>query len=66
MDVSTIDALQTSLLSMMDVDPEAVVSVGMNGFETARDQDWNDVRALNLSARETGISTESEITCPSG
>lgn len=66
LEISTVDALQTALLSMVAADPDAVASVGMNGFETANDQDWNDVRALNLSARETGILAESEITCPSG
>lgn len=61
----TVDALRKALISMVTIAPDAVASVGMNGFETADDQDWDDVRALNLSARETGILTESEIVCPS-
>jgi len=60
-----VDALRKALMSMATFAPDAVASVGMNGFETAVDQDWDDVRALNLSARETGILTESEIACPS-
>lgn len=62
----TVEALRSALVAMIETDPEAVSAVGMNGFETAMDQDWDDVRALNLTARETGIATKSETTCPSG
>ncbi len=58
--------LRETLTDITKNEPNLAKSVGMNGFETARDQDWNDVRALNLGARETGILTESAIECPSG
>ena len=66
LDTAIVDALQVALTSMATTAPDVVASVGMNGFETASDEDWDDVRALNLSARDTGILTESEIKCPSG
>jgi phosphonate transport system substrate-binding protein len=59
-------SVQAILADITAHDPELARSVGMNGFETAVDQDWDDVRALNLGARETGILTESAKKCPSG
>lgn len=59
-------ALQNALAEIAATAPELVAGIGMNGFETAADQDWNDVRALGLSARDTGIQTEGGVACPSG
>lgn len=59
-------ALQSALLEMSTSAPALVASVGMNGFETAADQDWDDVRALELTEHDTGISAEVSLTCPSG
>ena len=59
-------ALQEVLMEINASAPELAKSVGMNGFETAMDGDWDDVRALGLGARDTGISTEGNVPCPSG
>ena len=59
-------ALQVALLEINTTAPDLVASVGMNGFETATDEDWDDVRALELTEHDTGISTEGSVTCPSG
>lgn len=59
-------SIQDSLMDITVNAPQLAKSVGMNGFETARDQDWDDVRALDLGTHETGISTEGAIECPSG
>jgi phosphonate transport system substrate-binding protein len=59
-------ALQSALLRVNSEAPELAASVGMNGFESAIDEDWNDVRSLELGAGETGIATEGGAKCPSG
>lgn len=59
-------ALQAALIDMNANAPDLAESVGMNGFETAFDEDWDDVRSLELSTQDTGISTESSTACPSG
>lgn len=60
------EALQGALLAINSSSPDLAASVGMNGFESAFDQDWNDVRALGLGSADTGISTEGANRCPSG
>lgn len=63
---AVLSTLQETLADITQNHPDLAKSVGMNGFETASDQDWDDVRALNLGTRETGIQTESATKCPSG
>jgi len=58
-------ALQDALMEVNASAPDLAKSVGMNGFERASDADWDDVRSLNLTAHETGITTERAIACPS-
>lgn len=58
--------IQSLLMRISAEAPDLTKSVGMKGFETASDEHWNDVRRLELGARETGISTEGDIQCPSG
>jgi len=59
-------ALQAALIDTNSSAPDLAESVGMNGFETAFDDDWDDVRSLELSSQDTGIQTESATACPSG
>jgi len=59
-------ALQQAFLNMNNDREDLVSSVGMTGFIEASDQDWNDVRDLQLEASDTGISTEGSLSCPSG
>lgn len=58
--------IQDVLVSIGTDHPELAQSVGMPGFDPARDADWNDVRGLRLDAADTGISTSEGAKCPSG
>ncbi len=58
--------VQNLLLQISNDAPDLAKSVGMKGFETASDGNWDDVRRLGLGASETGISTEGGVQCPSG
>lgn len=58
--------IQTLLMRISDEAPALTNSVGMKGFETASDENWDDVRSLELGARETGITTDGGVQCPSG
>lgn len=59
-------ALQQAFLEISNDRTDLAASVGMVGFMEASDQDWNDVRDLQLEASDTGISTEGTLACPSG
>lgn len=59
-------ALQQAFIDINEERPDLAASVGMVGFTEAADQDWNDVRDLQLNAADTGISTEGTLACPSG
>lgn len=58
--------IQNVLVQISEQAPELTKTIGMEGFETADDQDWDDVRLLELGADETGISTKGSVQCPSG
>ena len=58
--------IQDLLMTISEQAPELANSAGMKGFETAVDQDWDDVRRLDLGANETGISIKGSVQCPSG
>ena len=58
-------ALQATLVGLGEVHPELAQSVGMTGFEAAADADWDDVRRLDMSREDMGITFGEEITCPS-
>ncbi len=57
--------IQDALMAIAAEKPELVKGVGMKGFETAQDADWDDVRALGMSRDETGISQAGDAVCPS-
>jgi len=59
-------ALLSILLDISTNAPDLAASIGMNGFERALDDDWDDVRSLGLTAQDTGILTEGDSECPSG
>lgn len=58
--------MQQAFLDINEDRPDLSASVGMTGFVTAADADWDDVRALRLSATDTEISTQESLACPSG
>ena len=43
-----------------------VKSIGMKGFDLAKDSDWDDVRSLNLTKKHTKIITNDKLSCHSG
>lgn len=57
--------IQDALMAIAAAKPELVTGVGMKGFETAQDADWDDVRALGMHRDETGISQAGDAVCPS-
>lgn len=62
------DVVETVRAAMRDLDknhPDLLTALGMNGIETAKDSDWDDVRALNLSIDETDIAVQDSSACPS-
>ncbi|MFS4582784.1 phosphate/phosphite/phosphonate ABC transporter substrate-binding protein [Phaeobacter sp. C3_T13_0] len=58
--------VQTALLGMVTSAPDLVQGIGMKGFVSAEDSDWDDVRALGMARDETGITHKGDIECPSG
>lgn len=57
------EKIAASLLTIDD--PSLLGPLGMKGFETAKDEDWNDVRALNLTRSETQIVAAGDLKCHS-
>lgn len=58
-----IERVGGAMLKLAAEKPELVKALGMKGFQTAVDRDWNDVRALKLSANETQIVEQGKIKC---
>lgn len=58
--------IQAALLNMSATHPDLARGIGMSGFVSATDSDWDDVRALGMAREETGIKQEGDIACPSG
>lgn len=61
----TITRISSALLAIGKRDPGLTSQLGMSGFAAARDADWDDVRALDLSYAETQIADEGAVTCRS-
>lgn len=59
------EAVARAMVEMAADDP-VLAPLGMEGFTTAADADWDDVRAIALTPEETGIRLTSEGPCPSG
>lgn len=58
-------AFQDALMAIAKDKPALAKGVGMKGFERAQDQDWDDVRALDMAREDTGISQAGDAVCPS-
>ncbi len=58
--------IQAALVNMASTHPDLVLGVGMKGFVSAKDSDWDDVRSLGMDREKTGIKHVGEIACPSG
>ena len=59
------DGIQSALMTIAEVQPTLVKGIGMKGFVTAGDGDWDDVRSLEMSRDDTGISRKGDAVCPS-
>lgn len=58
------NAVSSALLA---VDDQALLTpLGMTGFAAATDADWDDVRSLNLTDRQTEIADDGDLQCLSG
>lgn len=63
--METITKISNALLAIGKRDPGLISPLGMSGFQAAKDTDWNDVRALNLSYAETEIAEHGAVKCRS-
>lgn len=61
---ATMGFLQEALMDLAETQPTLVEGIGMRGFETAHDTDWDDVRALGIARAETGILAQGDAVCP--
>jgi len=58
------DEQLTALLgSLENVDEASLTALGMKGIEAAEDQDWNDIRSLGLTRKQTGVVVEDHSQC---
>ncbi len=55
--------LQQAMLKIAKEKPALVKKIGMKGFDLAADEDWNDVRALNLTQDQTEIAEQGTDKC---
>lgn len=44
-------------------EPKLVRALGMKGFQSAGDRDWDDVRNLNLTQKQTDIADQGTVKC---
>lgn len=62
---ATAEKVRAAMVAINESAPQLLEPLGFKGFETARDSDWSDVRALNLTEKETEILREGETVCRS-
>ncbi|MEM7620569.1 MAG: phosphate/phosphite/phosphonate ABC transporter substrate-binding protein [Pseudomonadota bacterium] len=65
-DQKHIDTIMQAMLVLSKENSNLLKPLGMQGFETAKNADWDDVRSLNLSDGHTKIIKDDRITCHSG
>lgn len=65
-DAPLAEAIGAALAAAGSAVPGVLEPLGMTGLVRAVDADWNDVRALDLSAEETAIVLERRQQCLSG
>lgn len=58
-----VNAILKGMLTIAKQSPELLKPIGMNGFQAATDQDWDDVRALGLTRSQTEIVQHGELKC---
>lgn len=55
--------LQATFHRLSQTRPDLLAQIGMKGFVSAKDSDWNDVRELELSQEETEIIQNGNVKC---
>lgn len=60
----TRDAIRSVFLDLRENDPHLLEALGMTGFVAASDEDWNDVRALDIRPEQAGMESIDENACP--
>lgn len=57
----------TAKMTSMTIEKDAVLKpLGMKAFSAAKDADWDDVRSLNLTEKQTEIIKDDSLKCHSG
>ena len=66
LDKDHVTAIADAMLGIAFKKPELLKALGMAGFESASNADWDDVRSLNLTNNQTEIVIDDRHTCHSG
>lgn len=64
--LATTTRIQKALIRTATEKPALLKALGMKGLEPAQDQDWDDVRGLNLTRAQTEITETGNVRCHSG
>ena len=63
-DAALMETVRAALLDAAEQSPELVGNLGMSGFQSAGDADYDDVRALNIDPQQAGLDQIDEVACP--
>ena len=63
LDPEMVQAVLQGMLKVAQTAPELLEPIKMKGFEAATNGDWDDVRALELSASQTEIMDQGVVSC---
>jgi phosphonate transport system substrate-binding protein len=61
----TVARISAAMTGVIGRDAALMTPLGMKGLDPAKDEDWNDVRALQLTHSETEIADEGTVKCRS-
>ena len=64
-DADTAKKVLSAMIAAGDNDPELLKRLGFKGFVTTTNEDWADVRGLNLTKSEAEVLQEGETACRS-
>ena len=63
--VDRVKSVQKALTALQTQTPDVIKSLGMKGIEQAVDADWDDIRSLNLTKKQTEVFDRDSGKCPS-
>lgn len=58
-----IEVIMKGMMTLEEHAPELLKAIGMKGFQSATDHDWDDVRDLGLTRSQTDIVQHGELKC---